>query len=90
MNFCDRKFDKRKILFRSGFINARGMRLLFCGVGWLPSFRISPSLNLRHEVTYSFSVDFALVPAFHLAILVFPICHGIDLFQILNLHKSPY
>ena len=59
----------------------------------MPSFWISLLLKLSHNVAYSFSVVFAavltLVPAFHLAILVFPICHGISLFQSLNLHYSP-
>ena len=74
------------------FFNARGMPSLFFGVEWLPSFLISPWLKLIDEVTYSFSVDFAavltLVPAFHVAILVFPICHAINLFQSLNLQTS--
>ena len=56
-----------------------------CVVGYLPPFWISLWLKLSHKVTYSFSVDFAaavtLVPAFRLTVLVFPICHGINLFQ---------
>ena len=63
-------------------------KFLFCEVGWLPSFRISPWLKLIHKATYYFTVDFAAVPtlfpAFHLAILVFPICHGINLFNWFN------
>ena len=77
-----RKFGKRRILFLiCFFFNARGMSSLFFGVEWLID-----------EVTYSFTVDFAvvltLVPAYHVAILVFPICHAINLFQSLNLQTS--
>ena len=78
--FCNRKFDKRRILFSTGFVERLRYAFIIRGFGWLSSFWISPWLKLSHKMIYSFSVDFAavltLVPAFHLAILVFPICHG--------------
>ena len=83
--FYNRKFDKRKILFNTGFVERPRYAFIICGFGWLPSFWISSRLKLSHKVTYSFSVDFVaaltLVPAFRSAILEFAICLGINFVQ---------
>ena len=40
--FCNRKFDKRRILFSTGFVERLRYAFIIRGFGWLSSFWISP------------------------------------------------
>ena len=86
---CNRKFDKRKILWNTGFVERP--RYVLIMRSWMVTILLDFSVT-QVKSQSDFSIDFAavltVVPVFYVATLVFPICHGINLFKSCNLHNS--